>query len=88
MPRTERRAGTSHAAAAVIARTNGRATGQLTAPLAPGFYSLTASNVVANVIRQGETGDPFWRVERTTPGNMTFLIVQVAADAPSARGRR
>ena len=64
------------------------ATGQLTAPLVPGFYSLTASNLVANVIRQGETGDPFWRVERTTPGNMTFLIVQVAADAPSARGRR
>lgn len=65
------------------------ATGQLTAPLTPGTYSMSPSNVVANVIRQGETGDPFWRVDRAAPGNMTFLIVQVqvTADAPQARDR-
>lgn len=66
------------------------ATGQLTAPPQPGIYSLSASNLVANVIRQGETGTPFWRVERAPAGNMTFLVVQVAGDAadPRPRSRR
>ena len=63
------------------------AAGQVTAPTQPGTYVLSASNPVANVIRQGETGTPFWRVEKALPGNMTFLIVQVTADVPDARGR-
>jgi len=39
------------------------ASGVLTAPAAPGTYTLSLSNVVANVIRQGETGSPFWAVD-------------------------
>lgn len=66
------------------------ATGQLTAPLLSGTYSLSAWNLVANVIRQGETGSPFWRVEKANVGNMTFLLVQVttATDRARAGGRR
>jgi len=62
-------------------------TGQLTAPLVAGTYSLSASNVVANVIRQGETGSPFWHVDKAGVGSMTFLIVQVTSDVPGARDR-
>lgn len=65
----------------------GLATGQLTAPSQPGTYSLSASNLVANVIRQGETGTPFWHVDKAGPGNMTFLIVQVTSEAPGGRVR-
>ena len=61
------------------------ATGQLTAPTQPGFYSLSASNLVANVIRQGETGTPFWHVDRAGAGSMTFLTVQVTSSAQGAR---
>jgi hypothetical protein len=67
------------------------ANGQLTAPAQPGFYTLGASNLVANVIRQGETGTPFWRVDKAGTGSMTFLTVQVSAAAAGdtqARGRR
>jgi hypothetical protein len=56
--------------------------GQLTAPLAPGTYSLSLSAVVANVIRQGETGIPFWRVERALPGTLTPLTVIVSSAPP------
>ena len=63
------------------------ATGQLTAPAQPGIYSLSSSNLVANVIRQGETGSPFWRVDRAAAGTMTFLIVQVTVDAGDTRPR-
>ena len=63
------------------------ATGQLTAPAQPGVYSLSSSNLVANVIRQGETGTPFWRVDRAAAGTMTFLIVQVTVDAGDTRPR-
>lgn len=63
------------------------ATGQLTAPTQPGVYSLSSSNLMANVIRQGETGTPFWRVDRAAAGTMTFLIVQVTADAGDTRPR-
>ena len=61
------------------------ATGQLTAPAQAGTYSLSASNLVANVIRQGETGAPFWRVEKANPGFITFLIVQVTTAVPGGR---
>lgn len=58
-------------------------TGQVTAPMQPGTYSLSASNLVANVIRQGETGSPFWHVEKASTGIMTFLTVQVATGSRS-----
>jgi hypothetical protein len=57
------------------------ATGQVTAPAQAGTYTLVPSNVVANVIRQGETGMPFWRVDKAAAGSMTFLIVQVSTTA-------
>jgi hypothetical protein len=63
------------------------ATGQLTAPAQAGTYSLSASNLLANVIREGETGASFWRVEKANPGIMTFLIVQVTTAAPGGRDR-
>jgi hypothetical protein len=66
------------------------ATGQLTAPAQPGTYVLSPSNVVANVIKQDETGTPFWGVEKAAPGSMTFLIVQVSllADDPRVGTKR
>lgn len=66
------------------------ATGQLTAPLQAGTYVLSLSNLLANVIREGETGIPFWRVRGADPGNLTSLTVQVATGTrgPRARGQR
>jgi hypothetical protein len=52
-------------------------TGQLTAPTTPGNYSLVPSNVVANVILQGQNGIPFWKVEPAQPGALTPLTVIV-----------
>lgn len=57
-------------------------TGQLTAPLAPGTYTLSTSAVVANVIRQGQTGVPFWAVDKAPPGTLTPLTVIVSSAAP------
>jgi hypothetical protein len=56
--------------------------GSLTAPLAPGTYTLSTTAVVANVIRQGETGIPFWRVDRALPGTLTPLTVVVSSAGP------
>ena len=64
------------------------ATGKLTAPVTPGTYSLVASNLVANVIRQGETGDPFWRVVKAAPGTFTSLVVQVGGGSGPKDRRR
>jgi hypothetical protein len=52
-------------------------TGQLTAPTTPGNYTLMPSNVVANVILQGQNGIPFWKVEPAPPGALTPLTVIV-----------
>jgi hypothetical protein len=57
-------------------------TGQLTAPVTPGTYTLSMSAVVATVIRQGETGVPFWRVETAPPGTLTPLTVIVSSLSP------
>jgi hypothetical protein len=57
-------------------------TGTLTAPLVPGNYTLVPSNVVANVILQGQTGLPFWRVEKAQPGALTPLVVIVGPLSP------
>jgi hypothetical protein len=54
-------------------------TGQLTAPVVPGSYTLFASAVVANVIRQGQTGVPFWAVDKALPGTLTPLTVIVSS---------
>lgn len=56
--------------------------GTLTAPVTPGTYTLFASAVVANVIRQGQTGVPFWAVDKAFPGTLTPLTVIVSSAAP------
>jgi hypothetical protein len=54
-------------------------TGSLTAPVAPGTYTLSLGNVMANVIRQGETGSPFWAVDAAGVGTVTDLTIEVVA---------
>ena len=51
--------------------------GSLTAPSAPGSYTLSISNVGANAIRQGETGSPFWAVDGASNGSVTNLTINV-----------
>ncbi|MFT5476208.1 MAG: hypothetical protein ACI8Y8_001543, partial [Planctomycetota bacterium] len=51
--------------------------GVLTAPTTPGVYTLSVSNVVANMIRQGETGTPFWAVEPACEGTLVDLDITV-----------
>lgn len=51
--------------------------GSLTAPIDAGTYTLSVSNVMANVIRQGETGTPFWAVDAAGVGTVTELTVIV-----------
>jgi hypothetical protein len=46
-------------------------------------YSLAATNLFANVIRQGETGTPFWHVDPCGAGANTSLTVRVNAIRPS-----
>lgn len=53
-------------------------TGQLTAPVTPGTYTLSMSAVVATVIQQGQTGVPFWKVEKALPGTLIPLTVIVS----------
>lgn len=63
------------------------AAGQLTAPTTPGTYTLAASNVVANVIRPGQTGATFWRVDKASAGTVTPLVVTVGSGAAGRRTR-
>lgn len=53
--------------------------GSLQAPGALGSYTLAALDVEANVIRQGETGVPFWAVDPSLAGAVTDLTVEVVA---------
>ena len=55
------------------------ATGTLTAPTQCGTYVLTIDNVMANVIRAGEDGDPFWAVDPAGVGTKLSLTVEVQA---------
>jgi hypothetical protein len=55
------------------------ATGTLTAPMEVGTYTLSIENVMANVVRSGETGDPHWAVDPAGLGSTTSLTVEVAA---------
>lgn len=64
------------------------ASGQLTAPVTPGTYTLTPSGLVANVIRQGETGNPFWHVDRANAGTVQSLTVQVSSPVTGRRRER
>jgi hypothetical protein len=64
------------------------ASGQLVAPVAPGTYTLAPSAVVANVIRQGETGTPLWHVDRANAGTVQSLVVQVSPAANDTRRRK
>src|SRR5262245_34003902 len=54
-------------------------TGSVTAPYALGTYTLTPSNLFANVIRLGSTGTPFWKVDPADAGVLTPLTVKVEA---------
>jgi len=54
-------------------------TGSLTVPNRVGSFTLQATNVFANVIRQGETGFPFWKVDAAIGGLATPLVVNVVA---------
>jgi hypothetical protein len=53
--------------------------GTLNAPAQPGTYVLSTANLFANVIRQGETGVPFWHVEPAGAGTNTPLMISVEA---------
>ncbi|MFQ5461177.1 MAG: hypothetical protein ACE5E5_00970 [Phycisphaerae bacterium] len=56
------------------------AVGSLTAPMTPGTYHLTLTNLFANVIRQGETGLPpqnFWKTEAAVAGTVADLTITV-----------
>ena len=50
-------------------------TGSVTVPAAAGNYSLSIQNVWCNVIRQGDLGVPFWRVNAAATGSITNLAV-------------
>ena len=53
------------------------ATGTVTPPAALGKYTLSLSNLVANVIKQGEDGVPVWAVEQAGVGVIANLTVEV-----------
>jgi hypothetical protein len=55
------------------------ATGTLTAPLQVGTYVLSISNVMANGLRDGATGTPFWTVDAVGQGTVTHLVIEVVA---------
>lgn len=62
-------------------------TGSLKAPVIPGTYVLSLSQLKANVIRQGETGVDFWRVVEANPGtidNLTIQVLPVFSAAPTS----
>jgi hypothetical protein len=60
------------------------ATGQFTTSYRCGTYTLAATNLFANVIRQGETGTPFWHVDPCGAGSIQNLVIDVKAIKPSA----
>ena len=55
------------------------ATGTLTAPSECGTYVLTIDNVMSNVLRSGQNGDPFWAVDPAGVGSKISLTVEVRA---------
>ena len=68
-------------------------TGSLTAPVTPGEYTLTLSNLASTVIVAGEDGMPFWATETGGVGtidNLTITVTAETIDPPAvvAEGRR
>ena len=59
------------------------ATGQFTTSYRCGTYSLAATNLFANVIRQGETGTPFWHVDPCGAGSIQNLVIDVHGIKPN-----
>ena len=57
-------------------------TGTLTAPSSEGTYTLQVTNLTANLVRQGATGDPFWATDAAGVGAVTGLLVTVQDGAP------
>ncbi|MBL8858703.1 MAG: hypothetical protein JNL28_09375 [Planctomycetes bacterium] len=58
--------------------------GQLTAPYTVGTYTLTPSDVLANVILPGQGANPsFWKVEPAGDGSVSPLTVIVKAVRPN-----
>ena len=55
--------------------------GSLTAPMTEGTYNLTLTDLFANVIKDGETGTPFWATEAAGVGTVTNLQI-VVGDIP------
>lgn len=59
------------------------ASGSLTAPASSGVYHLSASNLIANAIRLGETGSgEFWAVDKAGSGALNALTINVLDCAP------
>jgi len=58
--------------------------GSLTTPYKVGTFTLAPGDILANVIRQGETGVPFWRVDPAGVGAVTPLSVIVEALTPGS----
>lgn len=52
-------------------------TGSLTAPTQNGTYTLALENVFANVIKPGQTGNPFWATEVAGIGTVDNLTITV-----------
>ncbi len=53
--------------------------GSLTAPTQFGTYTLSVTNVIANAIRSGETGTPFWAVDPAPVGTVVNLTIEVVS---------
>lgn len=53
--------------------------GSITAPYQVGNYRLSPTSVFANVIRQGETGTPVWKVDAASPRPVQDLEIEVIA---------
>ncbi len=62
------------------------ATGSLTAPAGVGTYELQLSELFANVIADGETGDVFWVTEAAGVGTIGNLTIEVADACPADNG--
>lgn len=56
--------------------------GELTAPTAPGTYTLSLSDPMVNVLTEGTTGDPFWHVQEAPIASVRDLTVVVEAGGP------
>jgi hypothetical protein len=57
-------------------------TGTVVAPDVPGMYTVTSHNLMANVIRTGETGTPFWHVDACNAATNNGLFIRVGALHP------